>query len=177
MQTLCNVTGSKRSIFSMVSRSSNNAWLELVGQSGRNDYLELQTSSSSYVPALLLLLPEHRCSSSMGKSSVIDIEFIMNYLEFVFPTIFPFYRPALSETGRSWLLLLLGRSKIAYHSALRLSCYFFTIALTKHTGCKQMRWKEVEEQANKCFRWIWVLACQDMRLGRPSHVIYFAFDT
>lgn len=100
-------------------------------------------SPSSHVPAPLLLLPEHRSLSGMGQTSAIDTDFLTKYLDFVFPAIFPFYRPALFETVPCWLLLSLGKSKIAYHSAIRLSCYFFTIALTnagsgdEHAECKK----------------------------------------
>lgn len=118
-------------------------------------------SATSHVPTPFTLLPydhqQHRCSSGVEQSSAIETDFIMKYLDFVFPALFPFYRPAVFETGRSWLLLLLGKSKIAYHSTVSLSCYFFTMALTdaggseEHADCKQFRWKEVEQQTNKCF--------------------------
>ena len=99
----------------------------------------------------------HRCLGGMETSSIVETDFIMKYLDFVFPALFPFYRPALFETGRSWLLILLGKSKIAYHATVSLSFYFFTMALTdvessrEHAECKDLRWEEVEEQTNKCF--------------------------
>ena len=117
--------------------------------------------SASHGPAPFPLLPDghqrHRYLGGVEQSSAIETDFIMKYLDFVFPALFPFYRPGLFETGRSWLLLLLGKSKIAYHSTVSLSYYFFTMALTdassgqEHAECKQLRWKEVEQQTNKCF--------------------------
>lgn len=117
--------------------------------------------SASHGPAPSNLLPcghqQHRCSSGMEQPSVIETDFIMKYFDFVFPTLFPFYRPNLFETGRTWLLLLLGKSKIAYHSTLSLSSYFFTMALAEadsgkeYAGCSQLRWKELEQQTNKCY--------------------------
>ena len=104
--------------------------------------------SASRGPAPFNLLPcghqQHRCSSSMEQPSVIEIDFIMKYFDFVFPVLFPFYRPGLFETGRTWLLLLLGKSKIAFHSTLSLSSYFFTRALAEadsgkeYAGCNQL---------------------------------------
>lgn len=81
----------------------------------------------------------------------------MKYFDYVFPILFPFYRPGLFETGRSWLLLLLRKSRIAYHSTFSLASYFFTMALTeadmgKEVGdCKQRRWEELQKQTDKCF--------------------------
>ncbi|KAF2728518.1 hypothetical protein EJ04DRAFT_516524 [Polyplosphaeria fusca] len=100
---------------------------------------------------------EHHCLSGVEQSPAIETDFVMKYLDFVFPALFPFYRPGLFETGHSWLLLLLRKSKIAYHSTVSLSCYFFTMALTdaesggEHSDCKYRRWQEVEEQTDKCF--------------------------
>jgi hypothetical protein len=135
-------------------------------------------SKSSQGPALLTLAPEsesaathkptpfsllshghhqHHCSSCMEQSPGIETDFITKYIDFVFPALFPFYRPAFFETGRSWLLLLLGKSRIAYHSTVSLSGYFFTMALTdadseeELSECKQSRWREVEQQTDDCF--------------------------
>jgi hypothetical protein len=115
-------------------------------------------SSNGSMPFMLLSNDHHHhCSHGTGRSAAIETDFIMKYLDFVFPSLFPFYRPSLFETGRSWLLVSLGKSKVAYHSAVSLTNYFFTVALADdehsedHTGCKQLRWKEVEDQTNKCF--------------------------
>ncbi|CAO2656491.1 Nn.00g052940.m01.CDS01 [Neocucurbitaria sp. VM-36] len=100
---------------------------------------------------------DHRCSSTTEQTSAVETDFIMKYIDFVFPALFPFYRSTFFETGRSWLLMLLGKSKIAYHSTVSLSCYFFTMALRdadigdEYVDCKHLRWMEVEEQTNKCF--------------------------
>ncbi|KAJ4315044.1 hypothetical protein N0V94_006156 [Neodidymelliopsis sp. IMI 364377] len=85
------------------------------------------------------------------------MDFIMKYLDFVFPALFPFYQNNVYETGRSWLLSLLNKSRIAYHATLGLSCYYFTTVLTdietgpEHAHCKQVRWEEVEQQTEQCF--------------------------
>lgn len=129
--------------------------------SGDETLTPATSSATSNEQAPFPLLPydhqHHRYSNGVGESSAIETDFIMKYLDFVFPALFPFHRPAVFETGRSWILLLLGKSKIAHHSILSLSCYIFTMALTdaesgdEHGDCKQMRWKEVEQHTNKCF--------------------------
>jgi hypothetical protein len=102
-------------------------------------------------------LQHHLCLDGVGQFPGMETDFIMKYMDFVFPALFPFYRPSLFETGRSWLLILLGKSKVAYHSAICLAYYYFTMVLTddqlgeEYAVCKQLRWKEVEEQTKKCF--------------------------
>jgi hypothetical protein len=75
----------------------------------------------------------------------------------VFPYLFPFYRPSIFETGRSWLLSLLRHSRIAFHSALSLTSYFFTIALTDayddaYIDCSGELWTRLEIQTDNCFK-------------------------
>ncbi|KAL2259691.1 hypothetical protein VTK26DRAFT_6529 [Humicola hyalothermophila] len=48
----------------------------------------------------------------------------MMYLDYVFPFVFPFYRPAFPDFGRGWLLALLTKNKALFHSALSLAGYF-----------------------------------------------------
>jgi hypothetical protein len=90
-------------------------------------------------------------------SPAVEINLISKYLDFVFPSFFPFYRPSFFDAGRSWLHDLLGKSKVAYHSAVSLTSYFITIALADidsdpgHVDCKQLQWKHVEQETDKCF--------------------------
>lgn len=113
-------------------------------------------------PTPFALLPyEHRCSSTVEEQ--FETDFVMKYLDYVFPILFPFYQPGLFETGRSWLLLLLGKSRIAYHSTFSLASYFFTLALAEADEigrefggrefgpCKQMMWSELNQHTDKCF--------------------------
>lgn len=53
----------------------------------------------------------------------------MLYLDYVFPFLFPFYRPSLLDTGRGWLLVLLTRNKALFHIALSMSGYFNGVML------------------------------------------------
>lgn len=118
---------------------------------------ETTLSGSTPFPWLHERHRQHRYLGGVEQSTGIEMDFITKYIDFIFPALLPFYRPSLFETGRAWLLLLLGTNKIAYHSIVGLSCYFFTLALTEvsggemHEECKQLRWEEVEQQTNKCF--------------------------
>jgi len=102
---------------------------------------------------------DHICSNFFSKASDYEIDFITKYLDYVFPSLFPFYRPAIFETGRSWLLSLLRHNRIAFHSALSLTSYFFTIALRDAYGdaysdCTTELWSRLEKQTDRCFEMI-----------------------
>jgi hypothetical protein len=119
------------------------------------------TATQFEQPALMNTLPwsyqQHQRSDTLDQASASEWNFIMKYIDFVFPATFPFYQPHIFDTGRSWLLLLLRKNKIAYHAALGLSCYYFTMALSdaeagnEHAACKQMRWEEADSETGKCF--------------------------
>lgn len=88
-----------------------------------------------------------------------EIDFLMKYLDYVFPLLFPFYQPGLHETGRSWVLVLLRRSRVAFHSAMSLSVYFFIFTLIdvypgQHDVCKIQLWEKVGRQTDMCFEMI-----------------------
>ncbi|KAK3309873.1 fungal-specific transcription factor domain-containing protein [Chaetomium strumarium] len=53
----------------------------------------------------------------------------MMYLDYVFPFLFPYYRPSFADVGRGWLLVLLTKNKALFHSALSLAGYFYGIVL------------------------------------------------
>ncbi|TDZ16147.1 Pestheic acid cluster transcriptional regulator 3 [Colletotrichum orbiculare MAFF 240422] len=69
-----------------------------------------------------------------------NLGFIMIYLDYVFPFLFPFYKPALLEGGRGWLLNVLNHNKALYHTALSLSSHFFGVVLNnaqvEHMPCR-----------------------------------------
>jgi len=99
------------------------------------------------------------CSSLFSKASDFEIDFITKYLDYVFPSLFPFYRPAIFETGRSWLLSLLRRNRIAFHSAVGLTSYFVAIALRDAYGdnyadCTGELWDRLEKQTDSFFEGI-----------------------
>jgi hypothetical protein len=99
----------------------------------------------------------HICSTFFPQVMDFEVDFITKYIDYVFPYLFPFYRPSIFETGRSWLLSLLRNSRIAFHSALSLTSYFFTIALTDayddaYIDCSGELWTRLEIQTDSCFK-------------------------
>ncbi|CAG5157177.1 uncharacterized protein ALTATR162_LOCUS4969 [Alternaria atra] len=140
--------------------------IDLVGSVVPNNQSSASTSisASPTVPApfpfslLPNALQHYHYSQTVGPSSPIEADFINKYISFAFPALFPFYRPSLFHTGRSWLLQLLGKSHIAHHAALSISCYFLTMALVDlegtsgdHADCRLLRWDEVEQYTQNCF--------------------------
>lgn len=111
--------------------------------------------------ALIATLPwshqQERRSDTLEQASASEWNFVMKYLDHAFPALFPFYRPHVFDTGRNWILLLLRKSRIAYHAALGISCYYFTLTLSdaegeaEHAVCKQLRWNEVDKETGLCF--------------------------
>ena len=58
-----------------------------------------------------------------------ELNLVAMYLDYVFPFLFPFYRPRLMDAGRGWLLVLFTRNKALLHTALSLASLFFSIVL------------------------------------------------
>ncbi|KAI3394588.1 hypothetical protein diail_2511 [Diaporthe ilicicola] len=79
-----------------------------------------------------------------------ELSFLTMYLDYVFPFLFPFYRPPLLHAGRGWLLILLMRKRTLLHSTLSLSTYFFTVAtdnlISGHEPCREHNRAELEKQ-------------------------------
>jgi C6 transcription factor Pro1 len=65
-------------------------------------------------------------SSVFSLEQEIDLSMVTIYLDYVFPFLFPFYRPALRDGGRGWLLVLLNRNRALMHTALSVASYFFS---------------------------------------------------
>ncbi|KAK2054556.1 hypothetical protein LY76DRAFT_522330 [Colletotrichum caudatum] len=82
--------------------------------------------------------------------------FIMIYLDYVFPFLFPFYKPALLEGGRGWLLNVLNHNKALYHTALGLSSHFFGVVLTsaqvEHAPCRMKSVASLQHQLDLALR-------------------------
>jgi hypothetical protein len=82
----------------------------------------------------------------------------MLYLDYVFPFLFPFYRPPFVDVGRGWLLVLLTKNKALFHSALSLAGYFFGIVLS-HTEdgpqqCHQHAVEALHRQQGLALQWL-----------------------
>jgi C6 transcription factor Pro1 len=85
-----------------------------------------------------------------------EIDFLVKYLDYVFPLLFPFYQPGIHETGRSWVMALLRRSRVAFHSTMSMAAYFFTFTLInehpgEHDDCKDQMWAKVSSQTEITF--------------------------
>ncbi|KAK9366689.1 fungal-specific transcription factor domain-containing protein [Lipomyces kononenkoae] len=88
-----------------------------------------------------------------------EMDFVMMYLDYVFPFLFPFYHPPLVGTGRAWLLTFLRQSDAVFHSVISLSAYFFIVGIGdifpgKPDHCKTIVWDQVLKQADLSFEMI-----------------------
>jgi hypothetical protein len=82
----------------------------------------------------------------------------MMYLDYVFPFLFPYYRPSFSDVGRGWLLVLLTKNKALFHSALSLAGYFYGIVLghiqdAPH-ACHSHNAEALHEQQGLALQWL-----------------------
>ncbi|OIW30162.1 hypothetical protein CONLIGDRAFT_358893 [Coniochaeta ligniaria NRRL 30616] len=105
-------------------------------------------------PEALSFPPSNHELSSLNLGRETETEFVMMWLDYVFPFLFPFYRPSLLESGRHWLLNLLRSNQVAFHTAVSLGSYFFTIALGDAVGpeergtCRSLLWGQLARQTS-----------------------------
>lgn len=57
----------------------------------------------------------------------ISVDFTVMYLDYVFPFLFPHYRPTIFEGGRAWVLATIQTEKPLYHTAMSLATYFMAL--------------------------------------------------
>ncbi|KAJ9150346.1 Transcriptional regulatory protein pro1 [Pleurostoma richardsiae] len=85
-----------------------------------------------------------------------ELNFVMMYLDYVFPFLFPYYNPHVLQSGRGWLLVLLLRNKALFHAALSLASYFFAVVLDStiqgHETCKVVNLDELQKQQELSLR-------------------------
>lgn len=76
-------------------------------------------------------------TSATGAST--EVHFIMIYLDYVFPYLWPYYRPPVLAGGRGWVLDVLQSNKTVWHTAVSLASYFFSIMMSngeeEHAEC------------------------------------------
>ncbi|KAK0630230.1 fungal-specific transcription factor domain-containing protein [Bombardia bombarda] len=81
-----------------------------------------------------------------------DVNLVMLYLDFVFPFLFPFYRPPLLHAGRGWLLAVLARNKALLHTSMSVASYFFNVVFsnTLEAGqlCRVHNFEHMQRQQN-----------------------------
>lgn len=110
-------------------------------------------------PEVMAFPPSNPELSSLNLGREAETEFVMMYLDFVFPFLFPFYRPPMLEAGRHWLLNLIRINKVAFHTAVSLSSYFFTIVLgdtnpTQRRSCRTLIWGQLARQTTLALKTI-----------------------
>ncbi|KAJ5113062.1 hypothetical protein N7456_001596 [Penicillium angulare] len=88
-----------------------------------------------------------------------ELDFVMIYMDHVFPYLFPFYQPPLVGTSRAWLLSFVKQNASVYHSVLGLSSFFFTVGHKEIFQdqlqlCRWTLWDQVSKQAKLSFEMI-----------------------
>ncbi|KAL6405332.1 hypothetical protein AUP68_11084 [Ilyonectria robusta] len=120
-------------------------------------------ASASSTASVLDLTQEHNLEpfnpSDPSSSKGWELDYVMIYLDYVFPFLFPFYQPPLVGTGRAWLLTFIRQNDAVFHSILSLSSYFLTVGLKdffpgKHSFCKWTVWEQTLKQADLSFEMI-----------------------
>lgn len=71
---------------------------------------------------------------------------IMCYLDYIFPALFPFYKPAVLEGARNWLLVLTLANKSFSHAATSISSYFLAVVPVQHRPERVQCVPRVEEE-------------------------------
>lgn len=71
----------------------------------------------------------HDATTAVGTVLPNDRELaqVMAYLDYVFPFLYPFYRPPIFSGGRGWMLTLLMRNKALLHASLTLVSFFMAV--------------------------------------------------
>ena len=81
-----------------------------------------------------------------------EFALIMTYLDYVFPVLFPFYRPSILEGSRGWMLVLIMKNKGIYHTIISLASFFFSVvpmlAGSENKMCASMTSEELQKQAD-----------------------------
>lgn len=80
-----------------------------------------------------------------------DTHLIMNYVDFVFPYLFPYYQPPILVGGRGWVLdAFLHGSRSIYYTAIALSSWFFGVLLAggeeQHAACTDRMARQLHHQ-------------------------------
>ncbi|KAF8852887.1 hypothetical protein BDZ45DRAFT_707235 [Acephala macrosclerotiorum] len=116
----------------------------------RNEGMEPCPKASTTSPQrgvdCTLFSKDARESIAFGRS---DTMLLMFYLEHLFPFLFPFYRPALSQGGRSWILEMMISSPVVRNAIICQSSYFFSLA--RGTANHDVIWEKVLTQTRDAF--------------------------
>jgi C6 transcription factor Pro1 len=84
--------------------------------------------------------------------------FIVSYLDYYFPFMFPFYQPSILDCGRGWIIDFIAESRAMEQTTLGLSSYFFSLMLetteSGHEACKRIAWEKLLKQIHCTFRFL-----------------------
>ncbi|ERS97612.1 hypothetical protein HMPREF1624_05783 [Sporothrix schenckii ATCC 58251] len=101
--------------------------------------------------------------------SYISADFTVMYLDYVFPFLFPHYRPTIFEGGRAWVLATLQTQKPLYHTAMSLASYFLALITQTPSKSTPQSPSETSQTAQShttlqsfCGRFIWDILGQHM---------------
>lgn len=79
-----------------------------------------------------------------------ELHLLMMYVDYIFPYLFPHYRPPMLAGGRRWIVHVLESNKSVNHSAMSLAGYFCAVAITNgdkvHEECTTVMAGEVGQQ-------------------------------
>ncbi|KAH7326445.1 fungal-specific transcription factor domain-containing protein [Stachybotrys elegans] len=106
-----------------------------------------------------------------------DIHFIMIYLDYVFPHLFPFYKPSVLTGGRGWIMDTVQRNKAVYHSVISLASYYFSLVVAgdtiQHKACTDRMVTQLQTQLELGLRELQreVEAIQGQRMNIQSGLV------
>ncbi|KAM0193503.1 hypothetical protein ACHAPI_007572 [Fusarium lateritium] len=96
-------------------------------------------------------LSEHVTPSTTAPTEI-EIGFISVYMDYVFPILFPFYRPYITRGGRTWLLSLAMKNHGFMSSIMSISSLVLSLIpaelSVEHGSCVSKTWDELQKQAN-----------------------------
>ncbi|KAL2199440.1 fungal-specific transcription factor domain-containing protein [Corynascus similis CBS 632.67] len=117
---------------SLGANSSTTSHANTEDSTPKSGFDSASTGSSVSIPSPSELLesPTWQCDEPKERfAKEEEAHSTMMYLDYVFPFLFPYYRPSFADVGRGWLLVLLIKNKALFHSALSLAGYFYGIVL------------------------------------------------
>lgn len=112
----------------------------------------LQNSSPEQTHSRSIESLSGRTTPSTAAPTELEIGFISVYMDYVFPILFPFYRPYITRGGRSWLLSLAMTNPAFMSSIISMSSLFLSLVPADtsvgHGSCASKTWDELQKQAN-----------------------------
>jgi hypothetical protein len=90
------------------------------------------------------------CENHDDDGPSVDVHFIMIYLDYIFPYLFPFYRPPVLSGGRGWILDVIQSNKPVYYTVNSIASYFFGLLLANgkevHKECTDKTVRKLQTQ-------------------------------